>query len=280
MNNNDIYTYIPKDNLGLYFLCMERCVQVSEQTKYHPEANVLIHLLQVTEIAFRESEDLDLILAAMLHDIGKFYGKDNHVIAALEILEGHISKKTEFLINNHMRIHYLLDGEIRKLSKIYKLIHSPWLSDLVLLDVLKINFKTEPMINIAHNYAVLENHFNQNIMIHRKGATRAREGEIGIIPGSQGTNSYIVEGLGNPESFMSCSHGAGRKMGRKQAIRELSLEDEQAKLDKQEILHSVRGKKSLDEAPGAYKDIAEVMDNQKDLVRIVTELKPLAVVKG
>lgn len=138
----------------------------------------------------------------------------------------------------------------------------------------------EPMINIAHNYAVMENHFGQNVMVHRKGATRAREGEIGIIPGSQGTNSYIVEGLGNPESFMSCSHGAGRKMGRKQAIRELSLEDEQTKLDKQGILHSVRGKSSLDEAPGAYKDIAEVMANQVDLVKIITELKPLAVIKG
>lgn len=138
----------------------------------------------------------------------------------------------------------------------------------------------EPMINIAHNYAAMENHRGQNVMVHRKGATRARLGEIGIIPGSQGTSSFIVEGLGNPESFISCSHGAGRKMGRKQAIRELSLEDEQAKLDKQGIIHSVRGEKSLDEAPGAYKDIAEVMANQVDLVKIVTELKPIAVIKG
>lgn len=133
MNNNDIYTYIPKVTLDTYFLLMESCEQISEQTEYHPEANVLVHLLQVTEIALRESEDLDLILAAMLHDIGKYKNSIDHVEIAAEMLQGHITKKTEFLINNHMRIHYLLDGEMRKLGKIYKLVHSPWLSELVLL---------------------------------------------------------------------------------------------------------------------------------------------------
>jgi tRNA-splicing ligase RtcB len=133
-------------------------------------------------------------------------------------------------------------------------------------------------INIAHNYAQMEHHFGKNVMVHRKGATSAKKYEIGIIPGSQGTPSYIVRGLGNRDSFMSCSHGAGRKMGRKAARRELSLEKEQAKLDG--ILHSVRGENDLDEAPGAYKDIDEVMANQSDLVEIVTQLRPLAVVKG
>jgi tRNA-splicing ligase RtcB len=133
-------------------------------------------------------------------------------------------------------------------------------------------------INIAHNYAAMENHFGQNVLVHRKGATRARKGELGIIPGSQGTASYIVRGLGNPQSFCSCSHGAGRKMGRKQAKRTLDLATEQAKLEG--ILHSVDSVDSLDEAPGSYKDIDVVMENQKDLVEIVVELKPLAVVKG
>lgn len=138
----------------------------------------------------------------------------------------------------------------------------------------------EPMINIAHNYASLENHFGENVWIHRKGATLAREGTIGIIPGSQGTCSYIVEGKGNPESFMSCSHGAGRKMSRKKACEELDLESEKALLDEQGILHGIRGKKDLDEAPSAYKDIDVVMDNQKDLVEVKVKLKPLAVIKG
>lgn len=136
------------------------------------------------------------------------------------------------------------------------------------------------IINIAHNYATWENHFGSNVVVHRKGATSARKGELGIIPGSQGAKSYIVEGLGNPESFTSCSHGAGRKMGRNEAIRSLSLEDEIRKLDKKGILHSIRDKKDLDEAPSAYKNIAQVMLNQEDLVKIKVELSPLAVVKG
>ncbi len=138
----------------------------------------------------------------------------------------------------------------------------------------------DDMINIAHNYAVWENHFNKNVLIHRKGATRARAGETGIIPGSQGTKSYIVEGLGNPESFESCSHGAGRVMGRKQAQRELDLETEIKRLDDKGIVHGIRSRKDLDEAAGAYKDIDIVMANQSDLVKIKVELEPLAVVKG
>jgi len=117
-------------------------------------------------------------------------------------------------------------------------------------------------------------------MVHRKGATLARKGTIGIIPGSQGSSSYIVEGLGNPESFMSCSHGAGRKMGRKQAKRELDLESEIKLLDDQGIIHSVRHESDLDEATSAYKDIDKVMGNQVDLVKIKVKLKPLAVIKG
>jgi len=138
----------------------------------------------------------------------------------------------------------------------------------------------DEMINIAHNYAVMENHFKQNVMVHRKGATLAREGTVGIIPGSQGTKSYIVKGLGNPMSFSSCSHGAGRKMGRKEAQRSLDLQVEIAKLNSQGIVHSIRGEKDLDEASGAYKDITTVMENQKDLVEITVELQPLAVIKG
>lgn len=136
------------------------------------------------------------------------------------------------------------------------------------------------IINIAHNYAAMENHFGSNVLVHRKGATRAREGEVGIIPGSQGTKSYIVRGKGNRESFESCSHGAGRRMGRKQACRELSLVDEAAKMDAQGIIHAVRAQGDLDEAPGAYKDIATVMANQEDLVDIVVELSPLGVIKA
>ncbi len=101
-----------------------------------------------------------------------------------------------------------------------------------------------------------------------------------MIPGSQGTKSYIVRGLGNEDSFKSCSHGAGRKLGRKQAQRELDLKKEIDILDKQGIIHGIRNTKDLDEASGAYKDINKVMEFQKDLVDIVVELQPLAVIKG
>jgi tRNA-splicing ligase RtcB len=142
------------------------------------------------------------------------------------------------------------------------------------------NVVYEPMINIAHNYAAWEKHFDTKVIVHRKGATSAQEGEIGIIPGSQGTKSYIVEGLGNPESFMSCSHGAGRVMSRAAAKKNLVLEDEKRKLDELGIIHSIRSKSDLEEASSAYKDISQVMEFQNDLVKIKVELSPLAVIKG
>lgn len=135
-------------------------------------------------------------------------------------------------------------------------------------------------INIAHNYARMENHFGRNLLVHRKGATSAREDETGIIPGSQGTASYIVRGKGNAESFASCSHGAGRKMGRKQAERTLNLEAEKKALDDKGIVHNIRTASDLDEAPGSYKDIKTVMAEQADLVDILVKLEPLGVVKG
>lgn len=138
----------------------------------------------------------------------------------------------------------------------------------------------QPMINIAHNYAAWEEHFGEHCIVHRKGATLATTGSVGIIPGSQGTCSYITEGLGNPEAFNSCSHGAGRKLSRTQARAELSLEEEVARLEQMGIIHAVRYKEDLDEATGAYKNIDEVMSAQSDLVKIRTKLLPIAVIKG
>lgn len=138
----------------------------------------------------------------------------------------------------------------------------------------------EPMINIAHNYAAFETHFGENVIIHRKGATLAREGTIGIIPGSQGTASYIVEGLGNPESFCSCSHGAGRVLSRTQAINTLNMEEEVKRLEEKGIIHAIRSQNDMQEASGAYKDIETVIANEQDLVKVRTRLLPVAVIKG
>ena len=143
--------------------------------------------------------------------------------------------------------------------------------------------KTDQMINIAHNYAKLENHMGRNVWVHRKGATSAREGEIGIIPGSMGTKSYIVRGKGNIESFMSCSHGAGRRMSRAKADETITLEEASKAMEG--VVYGRWGKNrkgnyDFSEAPQAYKDIDEVIENEKDLVEVLVELKPLAVIKG
>ena len=142
------------------------------------------------------------------------------------------------------------------------------------------NVEFEPMINIAHNYAAWESFGDKDLIIHRKGATRAYKGEIGIIPGSQGAKSYIVRGLGNPQSFMSCSHGAGRVLGRREACRVLDLKSEIGKMNAHGIIHSISEQCHLDEAPSAYKDIDKVMANQRDLVEPIVQLSPIAVIKG
>ncbi|TWI77253.1 tRNA-splicing ligase RtcB [Desulfobotulus alkaliphilus] len=155
----------------------------------------------------------------------------------------------------------------------------------ILGDTLGCSFLQE--INIHHNYAAEENHFGCRVWVHRKGATSAQKGEKGIIPGSMGSPSYIVEGLGNPESFCSCSHGAGRVMGRNEACRKLDAAAVAASM--KGIVHggfptmkkgNLRGKQDFGEAPGAYKDIDTVMAAQADLVKILVKLQPLAVVKG
>lgn len=140
--------------------------------------------------------------------------------------------------------------------------------------------KYEKEYDVTHNYASVENHFGESVIVHRKGATYAGAGSTGLIPGSQGTASYVVEGRGNPNSFMSCSHGSGRKMGRGVAKRMLSLDYERAILDNQGIIHDMKSIETLDEAPGAYKNIEDIMRNQIDLVKPLVKLVPLAVVKG
>ncbi len=132
-------------------------------------------------------------------------------------------------------------------------------------------------INCHHNYVQREKHFGKSVWVTRKGAISAREGEYGIIPGSMGKRSYIVRGLGNPDSYHSCSHGAGRKMGRKEARRRFSVADLQAQTQGVECR---KDDAVLDEIPGAYKDIDEVMANQSDLVEPVHTLKQVLCVKG
>lgn len=136
---------------------------------------------------------------------------------------------------------------------------------------------TEMAVNSHHNYISKENHFGSNVIVTRKGAVRARKNDLGIIPGSMGTGSFIVRGLGNEQSFCSCSHGAGRVMSRGEAKKKISLEQHatamkgiEARLDKD----------VLDESPAAYKDIGAVMEAQDDLVEILYRLRQVVNIKG
>lgn len=135
-------------------------------------------------------------------------------------------------------------------------------------------------INKPHNFADEEEHFGETVIVHRKGATRARKGEWGMIPGSQGTRSFLVKGKGEPKSFSSCAHGSGRELSRNQARKTLDVKEEVKALKEMGVLHSIRGRRDLDEAPSAYKDIEDVMSKQTDLVDIKIELRPLAVIKA
>jgi tRNA-splicing ligase RtcB (3'-phosphate/5'-hydroxy nucleic acid ligase) len=133
------------------------------------------------------------------------------------------------------------------------------------------------VVNCHHNYVERERHFGTELLVTRKGAVRARAGELGIIPGSMGAKSFIVRGKGNPDSFHSCSHGAGRKLSRGAAKREITLADHLAATAHVECRKDAG---VIDESPAAYKDIDAVMAAQADLVEIVHTLRQVVCVKG
>ena len=144
-----------------------------------------------------------------------------------------------------------------------------------------LELKYEEEINCHHNYAALENHFGENVWVHRKGAVRARKGELTVIPGAMGSYSYVVRGLGNPESFCTSSHGAGRAYSRRGAMESFSCEEVMVDLKNQGVILGKKNKKDVaEESRFAYKDIDRVMENQKDLVEPVRRLRTIGVVKG
>lgn len=132
-------------------------------------------------------------------------------------------------------------------------------------------------VNCHHNYAVQENHFGADVWVTRKGAVRARQGDLGIIPGSMGTGSFIVRGRGNTESFCSCSHGAGRAMSRTEAKQRITLKDHRAAT---EGIECRKDRNVIDESPAAYKDISSVIAAQQDLIEVVHTLRQVVNVKG
>lgn len=244
-------------------------------------------------IELQESEDGKLWL--MLHSgsrnlgykIAEYYNREallynekkglKHINKDLAYLPLDYKVSTEYIRDMTFAMEYALENRYRMIKHFKESVSSI---------LHKIDFGKE--INIHHNYASLEKHFGKNIWIHRKGATSANKGEVGIIPGSMGTSSYIVEGLGNKDSFHSCSHGAGRKMSRTAASKEFTaalcdkamgdVVYDQWKISR----YKKKGKRTLDlsEAPLAYKDIEEVINSQLDLIKPIVKLNPLGVVKG
>jgi tRNA-splicing ligase RtcB len=132
-------------------------------------------------------------------------------------------------------------------------------------------------VNCHHNFTQMENHFGKNLWITRKGAIQAGADQLGIIPGSMGTKSYIIRGKGNTLSYNSCSHGAGRRFSRSEARRRLTMADFDREMKGVECR---RSEALIDELPSAYKDIDQVMEDQKDLVEVVATLKQIVSVKG
>lgn len=163
---------------------------------------------------------------------------------------------------------YALTNRIVMMGVIKKLLNNSFNKEF--------DFEVEA-VNCHHNYTTRENHFGENVWLTRKGAVNASKGKLGIIPGSMGARSFIVRGLGNPESFNSCSHGAGRVMSRNAAKKQVSLEDHIKDTQGVECRKDVD---VIDETPKAYKNIEDVMKSQEDLVEIVYELKQILCVKG
>lgn len=135
-------------------------------------------------------------------------------------------------------------------------------------------------IDAPHNYITTEKHGGEKVIVHRKGAICAYKNHRFVMAGGMGNKSYIVEGLGNEQSFTSCSNGTGRRMTRKEAVRDLLLSEEIIKLDEKKILHFIDNENDLEESPSVYKNIELIMGYQKDLIKIEEKLTPMAVFKG
>jgi len=206
--------------------------------------------------------------AETYHRIAKNYSQKKNVhlpTSQLSFLEVNTQEGQDYLDAMNWCLEFALANRTRMMEVILDIMQTPGYDEL----------------DIHHNYASREKHFDQNVWVHRKGATRAFKDERGIIPGSMGTVSYIVRGMGNPESFQSCSHGAGRRMGRKEARRKIPVDRVLNEMKKIGVEISTDNLRDLpEEASQAYKNIDQVMQQQTDLVNIDRKLIPLGVVKG
>jgi tRNA-splicing ligase RtcB len=233
------------------------------------------------ELCLDENQNVWIMLHSGSRGIGNSIGR-YFISLAKKDMESHIaqlphkdlayfSEGTQYFDDYVQAVHWAQDYAMWNRKEMMRLI----------LDALKKVLPefsiTKEAINCHHNYVAIEEHFGEQVFLTRKGAISAREGELGIIPGSMGAKSFIVRGKGNADAFCSCSHGAGRKMSRSQAKKTFDIND------MEQQTHGVECRKDkgvLDEIPGAYKDIDTVMENQNDLVDVVHTLKQVVCIKG
>lgn len=239
-------------------------------------------------------EDQDGFLCIMIHSGSRHLGKAicdhfHHMAAELnrrwysEVKEEYrlaflpvgSMEGRQYINWMNLALEYAFENRARMLDKICKVV-----KELIEKHAgLTVEFGEE--INCHHNYAALENHYDANVWVHRKGATRVRKGEMAVIPGAMGSYSYVVEGKGNPESFCTSSHGAGRSYSRSGAMRAFSTEQVMTDLKEQNVVLGKRKKNDVaEECRFAYKDIDLVMAQQQEMVTPVRKLKTVGVVKG
>lgn len=239
-------------------------------------------------------EDQDGFLCIMIHSGSRHLGKAicdhfHHMAAELnrrwysEVKEEYrlaflpVGSKEgrQYISWMNLALEYAFENRARMLDKICKVV-----KELIEKHAgLTVEFGEE--INCHHNYAALENHYDANVWVHRKGATRVRKGEMAVIPGAMGSYSYVVEGKGNKESFCTSSHGAGRSYSRSGAMKAFSIEQVMVDLKEQDVVLGKRKKNDVaEECRFAYKDIDQVMAQQQDMVTPVRKLKTVGVVKG
>ncbi len=233
------------------------------------------------ELCLDENQDVWIMLHSGSRGVGNVIGRyfiglakkdmERHIIQLPHRDLAYFSEGAQYFEDYVEAVHWAQDYAMWNRREMMRLLTEALRQVLLPFEI------TKEAINCHHNYVAIEEHFGEQVYLTRKGAISATEGELGIIPGSMGAKSYIVRGKGNPDSFCSCSHGAGRKMSRTQAKRKFNVED----LEKQtEGVECRKDKQVIDEIPGAYKSIDEVMENQSDLVEAVHTLKQVVCVKG
>ncbi len=239
-------------------------------------------------------EDQDGYLGIMIHSGSRHFGKkicdvyhgkarelnamwhsevpDAYRLAFLPVQS---EEGREYITWMNLAMDYAFENRERMMERVREVVSAKVLKFLGQ----EVRFQEE--INCHHNYAALENHYGKNVWVHRKGATRVRDGELAVIPGAMGSYSYVVKGKGNPESFCSSSHGAGRAYSRKGAMEAFTCEQVISDLKAQGVVLGKNKKSDVaEECRFAYKNIETVMENQSDLVEVVKRLKTVGVVKG